>query len=178
MSLFDVADMTKPTLVKRVSFGPTNMYEDYMITSGVLAEDQDRIQKAFRIFQDGLIAVPFSSGKGECESNGSGMQLLDWSGSTLTKRGLIPLTGNPRRAIRRDSDTMQELIAVSDSNVSAFSIDQRDTPKPLADVVIGKCVPRTGPNGFPMGGDDWHGGDWREGREPSGSGFGSGGRCY
>src|SRR4029079_7512378 len=41
VSLFDVADLTKPTLVKRVSFGPTNMYEDYQITNGVLAEDQD-----------------------------------------------------------------------------------------------------------------------------------------
>jgi len=178
VSLFDVGDMTKPTLVKRVSFGPTNMYEDYMITNGVLAEDQDRIQKAFRIFQDGLVAVPFSSGNGQCESQGSGIQLLDWSGSTLTKRGLIELTGNPRRAIRRDSDVMKELIAVSDSNVSAFSIDQRDTPEPLADVVIGKCVPRTTPDGFPMGGGGgWGGGDM-EGRRPSGSGFGSSSSCY
>jgi hypothetical protein len=171
VSLFDVADMTTPTLIQRVSFGPTNMYEDYQITNGVLAEDQDRIQKAFRIFDDGLIAVPFSSGKGECTSQGGGIQLLDWTKSTLDKRGLATVAGNPRRAIRRDSDTMKELIAVSDSNVSAFSIAERGAPKPLADVVIGKCVPRTA-NGMPMG-DGWNEGRRDHGMwEGRGSGFG------
>jgi hypothetical protein len=152
VSLFDVSDMSKPTMLSRVSFGPTGMYEDSFITNGVMAEDQDRIQKAFRIFQDGLIAVPFSSGKGSCEANGSGIQLFEWSPSSLVKRGLVPLTGNPRRAVRRDSDTMQELIAISDSNVTAFSIQERDSPKKLADVVIGKCIERKAPNGMPFDG--------------------------
>jgi hypothetical protein len=155
--------MVTPTLVQRVSFGPTDMYEDYMITNGVLAEDQDRIQKAFKIFPDGLVVVPFSAGQGSCTSQGGGVQLLDWSGSTLVKRGLVPMSGNPRRAVRRDSSAMKELIAISDSNVTAFSIDLRDAPKPLADVVIGTCVSRTTPNGGGIGGnpnpgDGWGGG--------------------
>jgi hypothetical protein len=161
VSLFDVADLTKPALVQRVSFGPTNMYEDYMITNGVLAEDQDRIQKAFRIFDDGLIAVPFSSGQGACAAEGGGVQLLEWTKGSLVKRGLAPLEGNPRRAVRRDSPSGKELIAISDSNVRAFSIDLRDAPKVLADVVIGRCVPRATPTGMPIGGGGMPDGEGR-----------------
>ena len=53
------------------------------------------------------------------------------------------MDGNARRAIRRDSAGMQEIIGVSDSNVTAFSINLRDTPAKTADVVIGKCVGKT-----------------------------------
>jgi hypothetical protein len=155
VSLFDVADLTNPTLLKRVSFGPPNLYEDYEITNGVIAEDQDRIQKAFRVDQDGLVSVPFSGVSGGCGGAATtgigasgGVQLLDWQGSTLTKRGLVPMAGNPRRAIRRDSQTSSELIAVSDSDVTAFSINDKDAPTQEADVVIGTCVAR---NAYPMG---------------------------
>jgi hypothetical protein len=174
VSLFDVADLSNPTLLQRVSFGPTNIYEDYMITQGVLAEDQDRIQKAFRIDQDGLISVPFSAGTNVCGDTGtqygrtpngavSGIQLLTWAGSSLTKRAMLPLAGNPRRAVRRDSPTTRELIAVSDSNVRSFSIDQLDAPTQTADLVIGKCVPRsvtpTGFGGVGEGRDYYYGDD-------------------
>jgi hypothetical protein len=167
VSLFDVGDMAAPRLVKRVSFGP-HVSEDYEITQAVLAEDQDRIQKAFRIYQDGLVAIPFSGGglfSGDaCKAQESGVQLVDWTRDGLTKRALIPMAGNPRRTVRRDSDQMKEIIAISDSNVSAFAIDERDAPRPTADVVIGTCVPKTMPRG--MGG-----GDFNEGR-------GYGGRDY
>ena len=160
VSLFDVADLSRPRLVQRVSFGPTNMYEDFQITNGVLAEDQDRIQKAFRIWQDGIIAVPFSGARGSC-SAGGGIQLLDWNGAgQIGKRALLPLSGNPRRAVRRDSDAMKEVIGISDSNVTAFGLDQPDATRPLADVVIGSCVARTAPlgGGMPMGDDMVEGG--------------------
>ena len=164
VSLFDVSDLAHPTMINRVSFGPTNMYEDYMITQGVLAEDQDRIQKAFKIFDDGLIAVPFSGGDGSCTSaastTGGGVQLLDWTPSSLTKQAMLPVVGNPRRAVRRDSDTMKELIAISDSNVSSFTINQHSAVLPTASVVIGTCVARTanlGPGGFGIGNDVYEG---------------------
>jgi hypothetical protein len=152
VSLFDVSDLSNPTLVQRVAFGPTNMYEDYMITNGVLAEDQDRIQKAFRVFPDGLIAVPFSGGGTSygdttCSGTGSGVQLLDWTRTSLTKHAFLPVVGNARRAIRRDSPAMKELIAVSDSNVSSFQVDLRDSVVPTANVVIGTCTPRSTPTG-------------------------------
>jgi hypothetical protein len=183
VSLFDVADLANPALLQRVSFGPTDMYEDYQITQGVLAEDQDRIQKAFRIFSDGLMAIPFSSGTG-CGASGSGVQLLGWSPNTLTKRAFLPLAGNPRRAVRRDSSIMKELIAISDSNVRSFAIDQPDSVQQTADVVIGKCVERATPmggiaGGGSMGNDVAMGGHVSEGM-PSGSAYGSGSSssCY
>jgi hypothetical protein len=172
VSLFDVSDLTAPKLVQRVSFGPTNMYEDYQITNEVLAEDQDRIQKAFRVFEDGLIAIPYSRGdsyaSNGCDAQTGGVQLVDWTKTSLTRRALLPVKGNARRAIRRDGPASQELIAVSDSNISSFAIEQRDVVKPTADVVIGTCVPRTTPGstGFMPGGGNpgyYHGdGDSRQ----------------
>jgi hypothetical protein len=176
VSLFDVTDLSNPTMLERVSFGPTYSYSDQQITQGVMAEDQDRIQKAFRVYSDGLIAVPYSSGTGnECNSNASGIQLLSWTTSSLEKLANVPMTGNPRRSVRRDSDLMRELIAVSDSNVRAFRIDNKYAPTQTADVVIGKCVPKNlypqngGDVAMPTGGDNWVGdgrggnGSWNEG---------------
>lgn len=52
VSLFDVSDLESPGLLSRVNFGG-----DY----GWLAEDQDRIHKAFNILdEENLILVPFS----------------------------------------------------------------------------------------------------------------------
>lgn len=175
VSLFDVSDMTAPTMIQRVSFGPSYGYSDQEITSGVLAEDQDRIQKAFRIFSDGLIAVPYSApawGTDACRSGASGVELLSWTPSSLTRHATVPMSGNPRRAVRRDSDAMQELIAISDSNVRAFDIDTRSAPSQTADVVIGRCTPRTSsPQGLP---DDGWGGNPR-GSDVATGGWGGGG---
>jgi hypothetical protein len=168
VSLFDVSDLSKPTMLERVSFGPNYAYSDQQITQGIMAEDQDRIQKAFRIYSDGLIAVPYSGaqyGADACQSNASGIQLLSWTTSSLEKLGNVPMTGNPRRSVRRDSDLMKELIAVSDSNVRSFRIDNQYAPTQTADVIIGRCVPKTlspqggGPVAMPTGGGEgWVGG--------------------
>lgn len=165
VSLFDVSDMTSPTMIQRVSFGPTNAYTDKDIVDGVLAEDQDRIQKAFRLFDDGLITIPYSSGtsydRETCQNQEGGVQLVEFTRTSLTKRAALPVAGNPRRAIRRDSAVSRELIAVSDSNVTSFSIELRDVASRTADVVIGKCVPRTtSPTNMPNGGErGWEGND-------------------
>ncbi len=171
VSLFDVSDLSNPSMIDRVSFGPTYGYTDQQITSGVLAEDQDRIQKAFRIFSDGLVAVPYSGtyagGYDSCTANNGGIQLLSWTQSSLVRHAMIPIAGNPRRAVRRDSDAMRELIGISDSNVSSFRIDEIDAPSRTADVVIGKCVPRQSypqgggvpADGFPGEGRDYYGGN-------------------
>ena len=94
VSLFDVADLTKPTMLKRVSFG-----------SGwsQVAEDQDRIHKSVRVLDDdGLILVPFASygrwNSGKCDSPQSGIQLIDFGRDDLTLRGIAPQYGMPRRA--------------------------------------------------------------------------------
>jgi hypothetical protein len=162
VSLFDVANMDAPSMISRVSFGPSFRYTDAQITSGVMAEDQDRIQKAFRIFSDGLIAVPFSApaGAGDSCTSGAGIELLSWTPNSLTRHSTVPMVGNPRRAVRRDSDAMRELIAISDSNVRSFAIDDRSRPLQTADVVIGRCVPKSISPGTPGGepvSDGWEG---------------------
>lgn len=147
VSLFDVSDLWSPALIERVSFGPTGAYSDAQITSQVMAEDQNRIQKAFSISDDGLVAVPFS-GKSSCNGTDSGVQLIQLAGDRLSKRALLPISGNPRRAIRRDG----ELLAVSDSHVSSFSLARLDVAEQTAQVRIGVCTQRANAG---SGGERW-----------------------
>ncbi|MBX3202021.1 MAG: beta-propeller domain-containing protein [Labilithrix sp.] len=160
LSLFDVADMDDPQMLARVAFGSTAYSSDSAIVSYELPEDQDRIQKALRIFEDGLVAVPFSGGQAftngaACDGLGGGVQLIDWTGDTLVKQVTLPVAGNPRRALLNQG----ELLAVSDSNVTAFDLGRRDVALKTADLVIGTCESR--PVGVNGGG--WRGGEGRGG---------------
>ncbi|MBT8496536.1 MAG: beta-propeller domain-containing protein, partial [Deltaproteobacteria bacterium] len=58
VSLFDVSNPDAPTMIERIGFGPNNLWEDYQILEQVMAEDQDRIQKAFRVLSGGRIVAP------------------------------------------------------------------------------------------------------------------------
>jgi len=169
VSLFDVADMDQPRMVKRVSFGMTGLHEDYQILNYEVPEDQDRIQKAFRVLDGGLVVVPYSTGRasgayyGSSGSSGStsgattggavdsctgvtgAVQLVQWTGDTLTKLANLPTRGNARRAFLGEG----ELLTVSDSNVTAFSLARRDVAVQTADVEIGECVARTLPSSGP-----------------------------
>lgn len=150
VSLFDVADMDHPQMLERISFGSTSGARDQDIVSYALPEDQDRIQKAFRVFADGLVVVPFSGqfyrngwssatgAETACEGYGGGIQLIDWSQDTLRKQATLPVAGNPRRALLNQG----ELIAVSDSNVTTFDLARRDIALKTADLVIGSCEVR------------------------------------
>ena len=119
-TLFDVTDLTKPSLIKQVTFGSG---------WGSFAEDQDRIQKSVRILDDqGLVLVPFASygnwdGTG-CSKPQSGIQLIDYSRDNLTLRGVAPQYGMPRRALLANN----RLLAVSDRNITSFDIASRDAP--------------------------------------------------
>ena len=161
VSLFDVADADRPRMLARVPFAVANITEDYAILDGEIAEDQDRIQKAFRVFSDGIVVVPFSaprpyyaSGDG-CANDGGGVQVVEWTGDTLTKRALLPLPGNPRRAFEYE----QQMITVSDSNVRAFTLESAVAAHQTADVKIGTCVLDADPyypnGGFNGGGRDY-----------------------
>lgn len=178
VSLFDVADLSRPSLLSRVAFGPQWASSDAQLTQQSMAEDQDRIQKAFRLFDDGLITIPFSDPytAQTCQRGQSGIQLVEWTRESLTKRAMLPVDGNPRRALRRDSSSTREVIAVSDSHVVAFDIRSRDAVVPTAKVEIGRCVPRplapqaTMPVGG--GGGPWMGGEgsgWEGGEGGGGS---------
>jgi hypothetical protein len=162
VSLFDVADADHPKMLSRVAFSVPYVNEDYAILNGLVAEDQDRIQKAFRVFQNGVVVVPFTSPtpyyatSSLCDNPGGGVQLMEWSGDTLTKRALLPLPGNPRRAFENGG----ELVTVSDSNVRAFSMENMAVAHQTADLMIGTCVPDASPYFGPGGGGFVDGGGW------------------
>ncbi|HVT07317.1 MAG TPA: beta-propeller domain-containing protein [Polyangia bacterium] len=143
VSLFDVTNADAPTMLARVPFATPGITEDYEILNSEISEDQDRIQKAFHVYPDGLVVVPFTAlhpygaSGGTCANDGGGMQLVSWQSDTLAKRALLPLPGNPRRALENGV----QAIAVSDSNVRAFSLADLDVAHQTADLVIGTCVP-------------------------------------
>ncbi len=166
VSLFDVADMDNPKMLQRVAFGSVWGASDQAIVSYELPEDQDRIQKAFRIFENGLVVVPFSGQadpyaqrgttdtQRSCETFGGGIQLIDWNQDLLVKQATLPVAGNPRRALLNEG----ELIAVSDSNVTTFDLARRDVALKTADLVIGTCETRPLAPPRPTGGG-WEGDD-------------------
>jgi hypothetical protein len=170
VSLFDVADPDRLKLLARVGFAQPYLTEDFAIVNE-MAEDQDRIAKAFRVLPDGMVVVPFSeprqyNAQGDaCENVGGGVQLVQWSGNTLTKRALLPLPGNPRRAFEHN----EEMLTVSDSNVRSFSLENPAVAHQTADLVIGTCVPDTGVT------DPWGGGAGWEARPCSAAGHGRAG---
>jgi hypothetical protein len=144
VSLFDVTNPDAPTMLSRAAFATPGITEDYAILQSEISEDQDRIQKAFHVFSDGLVVVPFGAlhpssydTGSECADDGGGVQMVSWVSDTLVKQTLLPLPGHPRRAFENGGD----LIAVSDSNVRAFSLANLEIAHQTADLVIGTCLP-------------------------------------
>ena len=143
VSLFDVSNADAPRMLARVPFATPGITEDYEILNSEVSEDQDRIQKAFHVYPDGMVVVPFTAlhsygAYGDlCANDGGGIQLVSWQSDTLIKHALLPVPGNPRRALENGV----EVLAVSDSNVREFSLASVDVAHQTADLVIGTCVP-------------------------------------
>lgn len=137
VSLFDVADLAKPTMLARVNFGG-----DW----GGLAEDQDRIHKAFNLLgDDGLILVPFSGWSRRSDADScyfehylSGVQLVDWQRDSLALRGVAPSVGQARRSLLHDG----RLLTLSDERVEIFDVSNRDEPIRKAALPIAKFMLR------------------------------------
>jgi hypothetical protein len=153
VSIFDVADLARPTLLSRANFGSQ---------WGSLPEDQDRIHKVFRLFDEkNLIAMPFSgymypSGGPStgCGTYVSGVQLLDFTRDEVKARGIVPLRGNARRAFMHG----ETLFAVSDDQVASFDIDDRDVPTrrdALALANVANLTVRLGEHLVALGSDWW-----------------------
>jgi hypothetical protein len=132
VSLFDVSDLTQPQLLSRVAFGG-----DW----GSFAEGQNQIHKAFSILPDqGLILVPYSGGSYDdvtCEYEyGSGIQLVDFTNDSLTRRGVAPQVGDARRALlHRD-----HLFGIGDNAVQSFDITDRDAPVATGQLDVARNV--------------------------------------
>ncbi len=137
VSLFDVADMTAPKMLSRVHFGGTSW--------GNFAEDQNRIHKAFSIYDAlGLIFVPYSGhsyneGNYGCSNWHSGVQIVSFDKDSLKKRGDAAAQGQARRALLHQ----KRLLAVSDVAVESFDIDNLDAPKSKDDVRLANISNKT-----------------------------------
>ncbi|HLV19956.1 MAG TPA: beta-propeller domain-containing protein [Polyangiaceae bacterium] len=152
VSIFDVSDLSAPTMLDRVNFGG-----DWVS----LAEDQDRIHKAFRILDDqGLILVPYSGwssddGQSSCGGNyQSGVQLIDFTLDDLALRGAVESRGEARRAFLH----RERLFTVSDDRVQTFDIADKDTPKALDHLALARLVSSTVVSGdqlVRLGADWW-----------------------
>lgn len=126
VSLFDVSNLSNPTLIKRVAFGGGG---------GQYAEDPDRIHKSVRVLDaEGLVLVPFASygrwSGSSCTPGQSGIQLIDFSRNDLVLRGIAPQHGQPRRAILSGN----HVLGVSDRTVSAFDISNRAAPTKASEI--------------------------------------------
>jgi hypothetical protein len=128
-----------------------------------MAEDQDRIHKAFNLMPDaGLILVPFSgytseTGVGPYECWGkwqSGIQLIDWAEDKLTLRGVAPAKSQARRGFLYEA----RLFAMSDERIETFDIADRDAPASKTALTLAQNVTLTaavGPNRVVRVGQNW-----------------------
>jgi hypothetical protein len=157
VSIFDVTDLAKPTMIKRVNFGGDWAH---------LAEDQDRIHKLFKLDEEnGLMLVPFSGWKASqskgdyCGTPLNGVQLIDWAGDSLALRGMAPSTGQARRAFML-KDT---LFTVAEQEVAAFDLTNRDAPKEISQAPLALNVSLTLPTGDKLVRlrRDWYSADMR-----------------
>lgn len=135
VSLFDVSDLQQPAMLDRVNFGGDWAW---------LAEDQDRIHKAFNIIDEaGLLLVPFSgyvddsTDPYQCGGRWqSGVQLIDWADDALHLRGIAPAVSQARRGFLHD----ETLFAMSDERVEAFDISDRDDPVAKSSVSLAQNI--------------------------------------
>jgi hypothetical protein len=137
VSLLDVSDLAAPTLLDHVAFGdhPSRLGDDWR-----------RIHRAFTVLDAlGTLVVPYVSsevvieGGAECDLHTGGVQLIDFTRDTLTKRGAARYRAPVQRALVHEG----RLLAFAGEQLAAFDIADRDAPAELADVTLAKDVMRT-----------------------------------
>ncbi|HMA95707.1 MAG TPA: beta-propeller domain-containing protein [Polyangiaceae bacterium] len=135
VSLFDVSNLAKPTMLARVNFGGDWAW---------IGEDQDRVHKAFQVLDAAnLVLMPFSGysyRQADCSSTyNSGVQLIDWTGDTLSLKGVAPTIGAARRGFLYN----ERLFTVSDERVESFSIADRAKPVRTDQLKLAENVSQT-----------------------------------
>jgi len=132
VSLFDVSDLSQPTLLARVSFG-----EGW----GWLTDERDNFDKVFKVLDGpGLILVPFMQWAEDDQTGwwrmSGGVQLVDFTNDTLTLRGHARHDGYIRRAMIHD----QRLVTLSDQRLQVLDITDKDNPVHTADLALSRNV--------------------------------------
>lgn len=130
VSVFDVSDLSTPTMLDRVYFGAASR--------GSFRADRDRLHKTFRLLPEaGLITVPFAGvdTQGRCNRYSTGVQLIDWTGDSLNKRGVAEVEGARRALVIGEN-----LITVGDRHAELFDIANRDEPREVVAIQLAQPV--------------------------------------
>jgi hypothetical protein len=118
VSLVDVAEAGKPSLLSQVTFGDPG---------ATVAASRSDLKKAFLVLEDmGLILVPFQNTADMADPGGA--QLIDLAASSLTLRGSAAHTGLLERAF----PVQKDLAAFSDQVLQIIDIGNRDAPSTVA----------------------------------------------
>ena len=126
VSLFDVSDAQKPSLLSKVTLGESGSWSEANLD-----------EKAFAVLPEaGLILVPY----GEWASGGyaTQVQLIDLGNDTLAKRGVIAHQMQPRRATAYGD----RILSVSGKELMVVDAGDRDRPSVTATLVLSWTVER------------------------------------
>lgn len=120
VSLFEVADPSKPALLDRVLLGISHSYTE-----------ANWDEKAFSVLEDaGMILVPYSGDT----SNGwsSQVQIIDLNDTRLTARGTIQHALQPRRA----TFSHNRVLSLSGQELLSVDVTDRDAPLVRGDLAL------------------------------------------
>ncbi|MGV3772924.1 MAG: beta-propeller domain-containing protein [Verrucomicrobiales bacterium] len=131
VSLFDVENPAQPTLVDKEFLG-----------EGYSWSEANYDEKAFNVIRDeGLILVPYNG----ATTNGysQNVQLIDFDRNTLTRRGEINHSFQPRRA-----DVLQDrILSISGRELISVNAANRDQPIVTAKLQLSSMISKVYPAG-------------------------------
>ncbi len=128
VSMFDVTDPTKPSMISRVDFGSGYTY---------IGASADDMKKVFQVLpQLDLILVPFQSWDQSSWQYQGGTQLIDYQPTGLTLRGFASHAGQITRAFPVQND----VVAISDRSLQVLDISNRDSPTTVAQLDLARPV--------------------------------------
>lgn len=139
-SLIDVADLSAPTLLSRVTFGGA---------FGQVNASADDLRKAFLVFDPppagiGLVLVPLLGWDQSTWTSTGGTQLIDLGRDALTLRGFLSHPGAPSRAFPADAAGAR-LVAFSDQALQTIDATNRSAPAELARLDLARPVNAVAP---------------------------------
>ncbi len=132
VSLFDVADVTKPALLDRAVLGGAWSWSE-----------ANNDEKAFNVLADsGLILLPWQ-GYSTNWTVTNGMQIIDFDKSSLKLRGVIPHAFAPRRATMVGN----HIFSIDSSRLLSVAAPDRDNPVVKAELPLAWNVSHVYPVG-------------------------------
>lgn len=128
ISLFDVSDPWNPTILDRV---------DVSGSWGWLTDERDNYDKLFKVLDaEGLVLLPFMQCGGDTWRCTGAVQLVDYNGDSLRRRGAVTHEGYIRRALMAGG----RLMTLSDQRLQVLDISDRDHPVRTADLPLARSV--------------------------------------